>query len=442
MPIYKRMSENMLLPPTALAEMVRNQRATIYKSQQDSTIRESADLKRTMQEAASKFYEYANSRSNYINARSKFLENAKIGFVSSAIYHVVKEASLVNMSSVDQATLKGLCTQFVREQGAGNLLNRFKYQNTFLAELGKICRNAYDGIVRSLNEDVNFVEPARPDTEAIFAKNRPSQVQPESMNKVLKLDTTVVDNFYDDLSELDSEKASKAIQDRSREAIDQFLNDNLDNRIEVQNIINDTTEKIAATREKLGLEEPTSKPEDPIKIGDNSSGGSEGVDGDQGAAEPGSEDGGFGEEELAGDDIGTDKATDDDEEKNDDTNLKINGSDAGDESTRNQNQEQKEDQAKKEAAYIDPIKRLAQRRIYEMKSSRPKNTYHYLVEALTKEVLKDSNMRARYVTEGAKVDMRGICHTATILYEFLETLNTTQMVDESYIINYLKSMVA
>lgn len=460
MPVYQRFSENQLLPPTAIAQLIHEQHAAEYKAQEDRKAREAAATRRYMRENASRFNEYLGNQHVYSTNRGKFLEEAKVGFVSSAIYHVVKEASLVPLTSVDEASLKALCVEFVREQGAGSLLNRFRTQNVFLAEMGKICRRAYDRIIQRLNEDINFVEPSNYDDEKIFAKNRPIQQQPEPKSKVLKLDTEVVDDFYDDLAEMDSKETVSAIQDRSKEAIDQFLNDNLDNRLAIQDVINDTKEKVSHTREKLGLPEPTDKPEDPMKSspsggsssgGDSSGGGSDTGGGDFGAPDSGSDDSGSEDSgDMGGDDSSSgDDSTSGDEGSKDDTNLKIDGKDADkqqdkDKEKKDDDKDKKEEdeQAKKEAMYIAPLQQMAIQRINEMKANKPKNTFHYIVESLTKAALKDRNMRERYMTENASINMSNIVHTATVLYGFLETLNTTQMVNESFMINYLKSITA
>ena len=460
MPVYQRFSENQLLPPTAIAQLIHEQRAAEYKAQEDCKKREAAATRRFMQENASHYNEYLGNQHMYSTNRGKFLEDAKLGFVSSAIYHVVKEASLVPLTSVDEASIKALCVEFVREQGAGALLNRFRTQNVFLAEMGKICRRAYDRTVQRLNEDINFVEPSNYDDEKTFAKNRPVQQQPEPKSKVLKLDNEVVDDFYDDLAEMDSKETVEAIKDRSKEAIDQFLTDNLDNRLAIQDVINDTKEKVSSTREKLGLPEPTDKPADPIKSspsGGGSSGGNGGGDfGDNsGGSDSGSGDFGAPEGEEDNNDDSEDEAPDtssgDDNESKDDTDLKINGKDADKQQDQDKKKEdgkkddkdkkEKDEQTKKEAMYIAPIQQMAIRRINEMKANKPKNTFHYMVESLTKTALKDPNMRERYMTENT-INMNNIVHTATVLYGFLETLNTTQMVNESYIMNYLKSVTA
>ena len=62
------------------------------------------------------------------------------------------------------------------------------------------------------------------------------------------------------------------------------------------------------------------------------------------------------------------------------------------------------------------------------------------MEAITRQSLKDDALKSKFVQE-SKVDMPGIIHTAEMVYTMLETFNTLEVVDESYIKDYLKSLV-
>ena len=82
----------------------------------------------------------------------------------------------------------------------------------------------------------------------------------------------------------------------------------------------------------------------------------------------------------------------------------------------------------------------AKREINEMRRTRKKNVFHYLVEAITKQTFADDNLRAQYVHESS-VDMDGITHSAKLIYYMLEMLNTTEMVDKNYIKAYIESLI-
>ena len=82
----------------------------------------------------------------------------------------------------------------------------------------------------------------------------------------------------------------------------------------------------------------------------------------------------------------------------------------------------------------------AKRRINEYRNNRPKNAFHYVVEAISTQAFKNDNLNKRYIHENA-VDMDGVVESAELIYTFLEMLNTTEMVDESYIQEYLTNMI-
>ena len=62
-----------------------------------------------------------------------------------------------------------------------------------------------------------------------------------------------------------------------------------------------------------------------------------------------------------------------------------------------------------------------------------------MVESVTREVLRDDSLRSKYMNE-SKVNMNGITHMAEIMYTWLEMCNTLEIVDESYIKAYIKSL--
>ena len=81
----------------------------------------------------------------------------------------------------------------------------------------------------------------------------------------------------------------------------------------------------------------------------------------------------------------------------------------------------------------------AQRRINELRRTRHKNIFHYVVEAISKEAFKDENLSKIYIHENA-VDMDGIVNSAEIIYTMLEMANTIELVPETYIRDYIISL--
>ena len=94
----------------------------------------------------------------------------------------------------------------------------------------------------------------------------------------------------------------------------------------------------------------------------------------------------------------------------------------------------------KNESTIDMLNRDAKRKILELQQVRPKSPFHYMVEAVTKETLRDDALRSRYVHE-SKVDMDGILHNVEIMYTMLEMVNTLEIVNEQYVKDYITSLV-
>ena len=267
-------------------------------------------------------HEYAENQIIGRNNRVTFLENVKSGFLSEAMSKLYKESFGV-MTKRDRITAKNLINTFINEQGAGELLNRFKYQNTLVAEMARIVQEHYDMVVESITCD---------DEEC----NIPGRA------KELHLDKTIVDDFYKDLVDLDTTEASKLIKDKVTDAMTEFIDQNTQNKLDFEEIINTAKEKISDLKEESAVE-----------------------------------------------------------------------------STMNE----------------------AKRQINEMKRTRHKNIFHYMVEAISKEAFKDINGVGKQYIHESKVDMDGVVNSAKLIYTMLEMLNTTEMVSKDYIQTYIENLV-
>lgn len=92
-------------------------------------------------------------------------------------------------------------------------------------------------------------------------------------------------------------------------------------------------------------------------------------------------------------------------------------------------------------AFAEDIANRSRRDIIEAEASRKKNVYHCIVESLTKSVIKNEDLHAKYVNE-AKIDMETITNTAQLMYTMLEMCNTVELVkiDEAFIKDYLTQL--
>lgn len=319
---YNKPSKNMNIPQRQITEMTHMQQEEIYKAEEDRLLAEQARAEREREANANWLQEYAENQIIGRNNRVTFLENVKSGFLSEAMSKLYKESFGV-MTKRDRITAKNLINTFINEQGAGELLNRFKYQNTLVAEMARIVQEHYDMVVESITCD---------DEEC----NIPGRA------KELHLDKTIVDDFYKDLVDLDTSEASKLIKDKVTDAMTEFIDQNTQNKLDFEEIINTAKEKISDLKEESAVE-----------------------------------------------------------------------------STMNE----------------------AKRQINEMKRTRHKNIFHYMVEAISKEAFKDINGVGRQYIHESKVDMDGVVNSAKLIYTMLEMLNTTEMVNKDYIQTYIENLV-
>lgn len=319
---YNKPSKNMNIPQRQITEMTHMQQEEIYKAEEDRLLAEQARVEREREANANWLQEYAENQIIGRNNRVTFLENVKSGFLSEAMSKLYKESFGV-MTKRDRITAKNLINTFINEQGAGELLNRFKYQNTLVAEMARIVQEHYDMVVESITCD---------DEEC----NIPGRA------KELHLDKTIVDDFYKDLVDLDTTEASKLIKDKVTDAMTEFIDQNTQNKLDFEEIINTAKEKMADLKEE---------------------------------------------------------------------------------------------------SVIDSTMNEAKRQINEMKRTRHKNIFHYMVEAISKEAFKDINGVGKQYIHESKVDMDGVVNSAKLIYTMLEMLNTTEMVSKDYIQTYIENLV-
>ena len=319
---YNKPSKNMNIPQRQITEMTHMQQEAIYKAEEDRLLAEQTRAEREREANANWLQEYAENQIIGRNNRVTFLENVKSGFLSEAMSKLYKESFGV-MTKRDRITAKNLINTFINEQGAGELINRFKYQNTLVAEMARIVQEHYNMVVESITCD---------DEEC----NIPGRA------KELHLDKTIVDDFYKDLVDLDTTEASKLIKDKVTDAMTEFIDQNTQNKLDFEEIINTAKEKISDLKEESAVE-----------------------------------------------------------------------------STMNE----------------------AKRQINEMKRTRHKNIFHYMVEAISKEAFKDINGVGKQYIHESKVDMDGVVNSAKLIYTMLEMLNTTEMVSKDYIQTYIENLV-
>ena len=144
-------SENMLLNITSIIEMTKKLNNNMIQNEKESDEVKKIKTESFINEKNEYVNNYINSRYDKINKRNKFLTECKSGFLTAALLRVLKESMTCKINAFDESVMKSIVSQFVNEQGTGDLLRRFKYQNITLAELGRVVNEAYDMVLDKLN---------------------------------------------------------------------------------------------------------------------------------------------------------------------------------------------------------------------------------------------------------------------------------------------------
>lgn len=235
--IYTNMnkpSKNMRVSNSKLAEMIREQQEEVYNADQEKKIREQASSNREREEYSLYINEYISEQSININNRATFLQNVKEALISECIMKLYSD-SMTSMDNRDKKIARNLVTRFVKENGAGDLIGRFSTKNILLSEMARITQKYYNKVIESCDNG-----------------------ECSGNLKEYNLDTTIKDDFYNELEDLDTMDASKLIKDRVADSIQQFIDDNSYSKIEYEDVIQQAQEKIASAKNESIIDEYSS----------------------------------------------------------------------------------------------------------------------------------------------------------------------------------------
>ena len=219
-------SANMLLSTTELNRMYHEQQVKLYNEEQNKALSEQAAEERERALYSEQQQSYNKDRFTSGIERSKRLAKIKEAFISECIYKLYCESVAFPMTSRDKIIARNLVNKFVIENGAGNLISSFATENMILSEFSRISQKYYDRVLEGC--DTN--------EECEFTGQISGQI----------IDQNVVDDFYKELEDVDTEYASKAIKDRVADAITNFIDVNTANKLEYEEIIKSAQDKVAA----------------------------------------------------------------------------------------------------------------------------------------------------------------------------------------------------
>lgn len=253
-----------------------------------------------------------------VKKESTELYNLKKSLLSECIYKVFDKSLGIQLESQEKDVMKRtLVNNFIEEQGVDRLINEFKSKSYLLSEFARI-----------IEETVKK------------AKDKCKEENSEELN----IDYEIRSDFYDEIDIEDADEIANIIKMRTTSATEEFIQSNMNDKLEIKDIIRATQEKI--------------------------------------------------------------------------------------------------DSAKKESVK-ESYDRQGKAAIAKVRNRGNKGVFESMVYAISRAALKDDTMKEMYMTENS-LNMDNIVENVSIMYTFLETINTTKMinVDEKYITKVLNGFKA
>jgi len=166
--------------------------------------------------------------------RAKWFKSVKDAFVIEAVWKIYNESCTPDILADKELMrmARNTVAKFVFEHGGANLLRDWKTKNLILSELARVCNNAYDKVVEG-------AQTCGPD------------VYTAALNK------TIEDDFFTQLNDVDTVDASKLIQSRVSDAIEEFLTANASAKMDYEEIFKGAEDIKSGLESQDAMEEAT-----------------------------------------------------------------------------------------------------------------------------------------------------------------------------------------
>ena len=163
-----------------------------------------------------------NNKEKIIREYKEFEVRVKEDFLMESICKILIPSfdNLVDTPR-KESICKGLVKDFIKEETVDGLLNEFKRGSSLLYELYDIT-NRY--------------------SQAVFERCDKNDCN------TFNVDTDLKDDFFTELEEGDLNKVSDTLNARISNALDEFITDNLETKSQIQDIIDQTQERIDANK--------------------------------------------------------------------------------------------------------------------------------------------------------------------------------------------------
>lgn len=152
------------------------------------------------------------------DTRNRQIRDLRKSLLSECIYSVFDKALGFQLEAdANDAMKRALVNNFIEEQGTQSLINSFKRSSFMLSEFARLIESTVEIVVEKCDKE----------------KCEDIEIDPETK-----------DQFYEKLNTEDAERVASVIKNRVSDAVDEFIQDNMTDRIEIQEIIRKTQEKV------------------------------------------------------------------------------------------------------------------------------------------------------------------------------------------------------
>ena len=216
-------SKRSLTPMSKVSEMIQEQNQRIYDNEQSSIELKSHNDKLFNENYTSNMIGRDIDRMRMNESRSKSAARIKKALLVECMYKLFLDSNPKNINESDKLIGRNMIISFVNENGVINLLNRFKTKNYILSEMNRITNKYYNLIVEGCKTG-----------ECIDMTLSPEFTIPDTYRR----------DFFEELEDLDTEDCSKLIKDRVADSITNFIDANISNRLDYEEVLQTATDQI------------------------------------------------------------------------------------------------------------------------------------------------------------------------------------------------------
>lgn len=165
------------------------------------------------------FYNIREAGCNKANKKKKQIKKLKESLLSEAIYMIYNK-SLGGIQLEDNSSTvikRTLVNNFIQEQGVETLLNEFRTKSYLLSEMSRIVNKYTNLIVENCEEEID-------------------------------IDSELKSDFCEELDTDDVGEIVSVIRSRVSNAMDEFIQSNMNDKLEIKEILRATQEKIDSAR--------------------------------------------------------------------------------------------------------------------------------------------------------------------------------------------------